>query len=183
LKLEGGAIFSLTLRDLWRRHFDIDVGDFTGGVFNLVAIKSGTRVGRYSVFTKTCRVEIANHPANTFSSNGVFYREELGFSPGLEIPRNRMEIGHDVFIGHNATILYPCCKIGDGAIIAAHAVVTSDVPPFAIVAGYPAVVVRYRFSEEKIKELLRLRWWDASLEELESVREEFIRPLEGKQVR
>ena len=54
---------------------------------------------------------------------------------------------------------------------------------FAVVAGYPAQIVRYRFSEEKIKELLELKWWDASLEELESVREEFIRPLEGKQIR
>jgi amino acid adenylation domain-containing protein len=183
LKLEGGGMYSLTMRDLWRRHFDIDVGDFANGGFNPVAIKPGTKIGRYSIITETARIETANHPANTFSSHGVFYREGLGFSPGFEIPRNRIEIGHDVFIGHNATILFPAQKIGDGAIIAAHAVVTSDVPPFAIVAGYPAVVVRYRFSEDKIKELLRLRWWDASLEELESVRDEFIRPLEGKQVR
>ncbi|MCP3984891.1 MAG: hypothetical protein GY723_10915, partial [bacterium] len=183
LKLEGGAMYSLTLRDLWKQHFDIDVGEFTSGGFNRVAIKPGTKIGRYSVITETSRIETANHPVNTFSSNAVFYRSGLGFSPGLELPRNRIEIGNDVFIGHNATILYPTRKIGDGAVIGAHAVVTSDVPPFAVVAGYPAVVVRYRFSEQKIKELLKLRWWDASLEELESVREEFIRPLEGNRIR
>ena len=183
LKLEGGMIFTVTLRRLYRQHHDIEVGDFTTGGFNLGTIKPGTRIGRYTVVTGSSRIEQANHPINTFSSNALFYNKELGFSTGIQIPRNRVEIGNDVFIGHNATILYPCQKIGDGAVVAAHAVVSFDVPPFAVVAGYPAQIVRYRFSEEKIKEILELRWWDASLEDLESVREEFTRPIEESRIR
>jgi virginiamycin A acetyltransferase len=50
--------------------------------------------------------------------------------------------------------------IGDGAVIAASALVTHDVPPYAIVGGCPATVIKYRFTEEQIKQLLEIRWWD-----------------------
>lgn len=74
-------------------------------------------------------------------------------------------IGNDVWIGHEALIM-PAVTVGDGAIIASRSVVTKDVPPYAIVAGSPAKVVRMRFDENTIAELLRLRWWDWSVEKI-----------------
>lgn len=74
-------------------------------------------------------------------------------------------IGNDVVIGVNALVLSGV-KIGDGAVVGAGSVVTKDVPPYAIVAGNPARIIRYRFSEEQIKALLRIRWWDWSMEEI-----------------
>lgn len=68
-------------------------------------------------------------------------------------------IGNDVWIGANATIM-PGVHIGDGAIIATNSTVTKDVEPYAIVGGNPANVLRKRFSEEKIKELLEMQWWN-----------------------
>ncbi len=68
-------------------------------------------------------------------------------------------IGNDVWIGYGATIM-PGVHVGDGAIIATAAVVTRDVPPYAIVGGNPASVVRYRFDERTIERLLAIRWWD-----------------------
>lgn len=68
-------------------------------------------------------------------------------------------IGNDVWIGHNATIMAGI-NIGDGAIIATNATVVNDVEPYSIVGGNPARLIRYRFPEEKIAELLKLRWWD-----------------------
>ena len=68
-------------------------------------------------------------------------------------------IGNDVWIGMGATILSGV-TVGDGAVIAACAVVTKDVPPYAIVAGNPARVKKYRFSEENIQKLLKIKWWD-----------------------
>lgn len=68
-------------------------------------------------------------------------------------------IGNDVWIGANAIILQGV-TIGDGAIIAAGAVVTKDVPPYAIVGGVPAKVIKYRFSDEVILKLLQIKWWD-----------------------
>ena len=68
-------------------------------------------------------------------------------------------VGNDVWIGARAIIM-DGIKIGDGAIIGANSVVTKDVPPYAIVAGCPAKLIRYRFSEDVINKLLELCWWD-----------------------
>ncbi|RVU91654.1 CatB-related O-acetyltransferase [Flavobacterium columnare] len=74
-------------------------------------------------------------------------------------------IGNDVWIGHNATIMAGV-KIGDGAIIATNATVTKDVPAYSIVGGNPSQLIRKRFSEEKIQELLHLAWWDWDIEKI-----------------
>jgi len=68
-------------------------------------------------------------------------------------------IGNDVWIGYEAVIM-PGVKIGDGAIIATRAVVTHDVPPYTIVGGVPAKVIRKRFDDDTINKLQKLKWWD-----------------------
>lgn len=78
---------------------------------------------------------------------------------GTPWSKGNLFIGNDVWIGSFATIMSGV-TIGDGAVIGAHSVVTRDVPPYAVVAGNPAKVVRYRFSEPVIERLLALRWWD-----------------------
>lgn len=70
-----------------------------------------------------------------------------------------VEIGNDVWICDGVQIIGGHC-IGDGAIIAAGAVVTEDVPPYSVVAGVPAKVIRYRFSSDEIEFLLKLKWWN-----------------------
>ena len=77
-------------------------------------------------------------------------------------------IGNDVWIRQNATIL-PGVHIGDGAIVGANAVVSKDVPAYAVVVGNPAVVKKYRFDEETIKLLLELKWWDKPVEEIKRI--------------
>ena len=77
-------------------------------------------------------------------------------------------IGNDVWIGQNATIL-PGVQIGDGAIIGANSVVGSDVAPYTIVVGNPARIVKKRFDEELISLLLRLKWWDKSIDTINSL--------------
>lgn len=69
------------------------------------------------------------------------------------------EIGNDVWIAAGAQILHKV-KIGDGAVIGGGAVVTKDVPPYAIVVGVPAKIIGYRCSQENIDELLQIKWWD-----------------------
>jgi acetyltransferase-like isoleucine patch superfamily enzyme len=128
-------------------------------------------------------IQTADHPRNTISTNALFYHSAFGFTKGYALPRVGVVIGNDVFIGHNAMILYPTKNIGDGAVIAAGSVVVEDVPPYAIVGGYPAKVLRYRFSKNTIEQLLKSRWWECSLEELEPVKEQFARPLEGGKIR
>jgi acetyltransferase-like isoleucine patch superfamily enzyme len=75
------------------------------------------------------------------------------------VPTGDTIVGSDVWTMENCLILAGV-KIGDGAYVAAGAVVTKDVPPYAIVGGNPAKLIRYRFSEEQIAALLEIRWWD-----------------------
>jgi virginiamycin A acetyltransferase len=74
-------------------------------------------------------------------------------------------IGNDVWIGYAATIM-PGVKVGDGAIIASRSVVTKNVPPYSIVGGNPAKVIRQRFSQDIIDRLLKLKWWDWPIEKI-----------------
>ena len=74
-------------------------------------------------------------------------------------------IGNDVWIGYNATLMAGI-TVHDGAIIAANSTVTKDVEPYAIVGGNPAAVIRKRFSVEKIRELLAIKWWDWDIENI-----------------
>lgn len=74
-------------------------------------------------------------------------------------------VGNDVWLGYNALIL-PGVKIGDGAIIAANAVITKDVEPYTIVGGNPAQVIRKRFSDDVIKLLLKLQWWNWPIDKI-----------------
>jgi len=85
-------------------------------------------------------------------------------------PRSRGDvvIGHDVWMGRASSILSGV-TVGHGACIAAHAVVTKDVPPYAIVAGNPARIVKHRFSDRQIQKLLEIGWWDFPLDDIRAL--------------
>ncbi len=77
----------------------------------------------------------------------------------------RVTMGNDVWAGHNVNVLTNV-TVGDGAVLAAGSIITKDVPPYAIVAGVPAKVVRFRFDEPTIRRLLQARWWELDLADL-----------------
>lgn len=94
--------------------------------------------------------------------------EKLGISgDGLssDFTKGDVVIGHDVWIGKDVLIMSGV-SVGSGAVLGARAVVTRDVPPYAIVAGNPARVVSYRFSPDTVEELLRIAWWDWPVERI-----------------
>lgn len=106
----------------------------------------------------------ANHTLKSLSTYTfpLFYEDwELEKSNVASAWDNKGDIviGNDVWIGFEAVILAGV-KIGDGAIIGTRAVVTKDVPPYSIVGGIPAKVIRKRYSPDIIEQLLSLRWWD-----------------------
>ena len=110
----------------------------------------------------------ANHQMNAVTTFPFYIFE--GWKQKVP-PLNKMSlkgdtiIGNDVWIGQNVTIL-PGVHIGDGAIIGLNSVVGSDVAPYTIVAGNPAKVIRKRFDNQLIKLLLKLKWWDKSVKEI-----------------
>ena len=111
----------------------------------------------------------ANHQMNAVSTFPFYTLEGWNMnSPApSDLPLKRDTIiGNDVWIGQNAVIL-PGVHIGDGAIIGANSVVGSDVVPYSIVVGNPAKELRKRFDDELIDLMLRFRWWDKSIEEID----------------
>lgn len=110
----------------------------------------------------------ANHLSNAISAYpfAVFGKGWENAMDGKEYPfKGNIEIGNDVWIGYKAVILAGV-KIGDGAIIGAHSLVTADVPPYAVVGGNPARLIKKRFDDRDIERLLRIRWWDWPPEKL-----------------
>ena len=113
----------------------------------------------------------ANHQMNSVSTFPFYTLAGWDMAPPAteDLPlKGDTIIGNDVWIGQNAVIL-PGVHIGDGAIIGANSVVGSDVGPYTIVAGDPAKVLRKRFDDELIGLLLTFRWWDKSIEEINSL--------------
>lgn len=84
-------------------------------------------------------------------------------------------IGNDVWIGANVVIL-PGVKVGDGAILAAGAVITKDVEPYTVVGGVPAKIIRKRFDNDMIEMFLKIKWWDWPIEKIEENIELFYQP-------
>ncbi|MEW6252162.1 MAG: CatB-related O-acetyltransferase [Planctomycetota bacterium] len=183
-RLEGGEMCSLTLRRIFAEYHGVQVGLYThGGCFRLCSMPPGTVIGRYCSIAVTAAAFNANHPMNLRSSHGLFFNPQLGLAAAPLIPRHTLEIGHDVWIGHNAIILPSVRRIETGAVIGAGAVLNRDVPPYAVLTGHPARIVRYRFSPPVIAELLASRWWQQPLERLLPQFADFQRPLEADSVR
>jgi len=112
----------------------------------------------------------ANHDYNRMTQHSFLYNSVDDIRPNTELmPYDRFNgaliIGNDVWIAAGAVITRGV-KVGDGAVVGANAVVTKDVPPYAIVAGNPAKVIKYRFPKETIAILLKIKWWDWSVEKI-----------------
>lgn len=136
--------------------------------------KIEANIGRFTSIADHVRTNRGIHPytypyATTcpmfFSvekQNGQTFADEMKFNELREIPT----IGNDCWIGENAFIVGGI-KIGDGAVVLAGAVVTKDVPPYAIVGGVPAKLIKYRYDEETIRFLLDLKWWEKNVKWLQ----------------
>ena len=123
--------------------------------------KNTLSIGRFCSIAYNVRIGLGAHPENWVSSHAFAYDNKYGFNNSANHFSYDGEtvIGNDVWIGANATILAGV-KVGDGAIIGAHALVTKDVEPYSIVIGTPAKRLRYRFDEETIKKLMTIKWWN-----------------------
>lgn len=120
-----------------------------------------TKIGKFCSIGPGVYAGLGIHPTSTFvSSSSFFYTKDKQSKdrPYFEEYR-QTTIGNDVWIGSRA-ILIDGITIGDGAVIAAGAVVTKDVPPYAIVGGIPAKIIKFRFEPEVIEFLLASQWWN-----------------------
>lgn len=115
------------------------------------------RIGRYCALGDGIRIITSNHDM-TAANMQVDVQNRHGFRELMQ-PRQPVEVGHNAWVG-DAVILLPGAKLGPGAVVGAGAVVTKELPPFAVAVGNPARVLRLRFAQEIIDQLLEIAWWD-----------------------
>lgn len=128
-------------------------------------------IGRFTSIAPYVRTNTGVHPLykpfattspmfySTQKQSGVTFADRMIFQE-FSAPTN---IGNDVWVGENAFFVGGV-TIGDGAVVLAGAVVTKNVPPYAVVGGVPAKVIKYRYDEETVLFLLNLKWWDKDRE-------------------
>lgn len=121
-------------------------------------------IGSYCSIASNCSIGLAKHSQKCISTSPLFTSKYNGtgfkWTDGnYFIEYSPIQIGNDVWIG-DSVIIPTGVKIGHGAVIGAGAVVTKDVAPYAIVAGVPARVIKYRFEPEVIDKLLEIKWWE-----------------------
>lgn len=177
-KLEGREFYSPTLRKIFLKYYDVEIGMYThGGCFVPHQFERKTTIGRYCSIAKTAFAATINHPMEKKSMHGFFFDPKLGYCTE-EMKYSPLQIGNDVWLGHNCIIMPNVNIIGDGAVIGAGAVVNKDVPPYAVLVGNPAKIVRYRFSKESIEKLLTEKWWDKSIDEINENIDEYTKRYE-----
>jgi acetyltransferase-like isoleucine patch superfamily enzyme len=133
--------------------FQSYVGDFTH-------VAQNTVMGRYCSIGNSCTIGATAHPLQWLSTHPFQFLGLMGADVKI-LPWSwaTTQIGNDVWIGSNS-VVRGGVSIGDGAVIGAGAVVTKDVPPYAICVGNPARVLRLRFDQSVVDELLELKWWE-----------------------
>lgn len=136
------------------------------------------KIGRFCSIASNCHIGLGDHALNMVSTSPLFSNAQsmlphnfLKESIPVEMAGGGWKdynviIGNDVWLGYNVCVKEGV-SIGDGAVIGAKSLVTKDIPPYSIAVGIPAKVIRYRFTQEQIKKLLEIKWWDWDIVQIE----------------
>lgn len=156
---------------------EVEMGDYSYVVND--ADIAYAQIGKFCSIAAMTRLNPGNHPTWRASQAHFTYRASAYFPGEADEAEffgwrreQKLTLGHDVWIGHGAVVLAGR-SVGTGAVVAAGAVVSKDVPAYAIVAGVPARLVKWRFPEEIALRLQRLAWWDWSHEKLRAALPDF----------
>ncbi|MGE5458724.1 MAG: CatB-related O-acetyltransferase [Methanococcaceae archaeon] len=143
--------------------YNSEVEDYS--YINNYSLINHSKIGKFCSIGEEVRCGLGKHPTEKYVSTSFSFYSNTKPNAFTFSDKNyfaeysAIEIGNDVWIGTRAMVL-DGVKIGDGAIVAAGAVVTRNVAPFSIVGGVPAKLIKYRFDENTIKSLMEIKWWD-----------------------
>lgn len=149
---------------------DVSIGAYTYGIPKVFAHSGKSlTIGKFSSIADNVTIFLGNEHRVDFVSMypfNVLHRQHRELS-GHPKSKGDVVIGNDVWLGYGATILSGV-SVGDGAVVAAHSVVAKSIPPYAVCAGNPARVIKYRFEENDIKFLQELSWWNFEKKKLDA---------------
>lgn len=165
--ITGGMTESKFIRKYEKEVNNVSVGLYSYGGCFLKGFNMGGKViiGRYCSIGPNVKYLAGNHPLHYVSTSPYFYDKKISKKNVEDITRGELYIGNDCWIGYGAMITNKCKKIGNGAVVAAGAIVTKDVPPYSIVAGVPAKIIKYRFDEKVQMILEKSKWWEYTPEQ------------------
>lgn len=158
----------------------VDIGRYSslnGPNTDIVADGGKVIIGQFCSIARNVSMQVSNHAMNRATTYPIFKNLFEEVNEGEFVSKGSIVIGNDVWIGAHAVILSGA-NIKDGAIIAANSVVTGNIPAYAIAAGAPAKVIKYRFNQEVINGLLEKQWWNWSIEKIKSEKSFFERNLQ-----
>ena len=165
----GGYAYSQAIRAYYQQHYGLEIGYGTfGGCWNNSSLYwEGIKIGNYCSFANELYVATANHPMNLFTTHPVAYCQAYGAPPeAQDIVSQGLTILDRAACPHYGRMPKDCeWRYNWGG-----AVVTHDVPPYAVVAGNPAKIIRYRYDEGTIRKLEETKWW---LKDKESLKKEW----------
>ena len=151
------------------------IGNFTF-IGKNTYIENCQSIGSYCSISFDVKIGLKNHNLHTISTSPFFYKKSKGWVEKDNLQnRNPVIIENDVLISSNVLILEGA-KIGNGSVVAAGSVVNKDVPPYSVVGGIPAKVIRYRFDEKTINKLITSEWWTYDSEKIKELKKDFDNP-------
>ena len=174
---ENGAMYSNSLREVLQSAYGVEVGAYSyGSLLTPGAADRYTTIGRYVSIGPNVRRFGASHPMDHLSLHPIWYNPRLSYvDSGSDVERTPCEIADEAWIGANVVIVPGCRRIGVGAVVSAGAVVTKDVPDFAVVGGSPAKLIKMRLDEPVREALLHERPWDLDPEEADALLSQIAR--------
>ena len=157
----------------------IEVGRYTsinGPNTDVVADGGKVTIGQFCSIARHVSMQVSNHAMSRATTYPIFKNVFKEKCDDEFTSKGNIVIGNDVWIGTHSVILSGA-KINDGAIVAANSVVTGEIPAYAIVAGAPAKVLKYRFPQNVIDDLLEKQWWNWAIEKIKDEKTFFSQDL------
>jgi phosphonate metabolism protein (transferase hexapeptide repeat family) len=158
------------------------LGDYSyTGPFCII---QNAEIGKFSNIAALVRIGPTAHPMNRATQHHFTYRRvKYGLAETDDNDffnwraEQKIVIGHDTWLGHGSIVL-PNVTIGTGAVLGAGAIATKPIPPYAVAVGNPAKVIKYRFPDSIVDQLLKIKWWNWSHEQIKERIDDFSKPIE-----
>ncbi len=171
---QTAIVNSSTLKYYSRLKDYTEIHNSTLGKYSYISqysIVNKTKIGKFCSIASGCYIGLWEHNTDVSTHSFYLYEHSGNFVKGYKNYNKDIietKIGHDVWIGAN-TVIMKGVSIGNGAIVGASAVVTKDIPAYAIVVGNPAKIIKYRYEKEDIKWLEEIKWWNFTRKKIKKI--------------